>query len=404
MSDPLSDLLLHDDPLVRSQGLELGRAVSPSRLDAALSGLELDAQGWLYAPPSGWSLEMLELIMDRVHVARWGRRLRGVGLHHQALLPILERLPVDLAALDLSFSGIHDLAPLRRFPRLRWLSLHACRVFDVEPLADLAALEFLDLSKTPVRSLPTLRRLSSLRELDLSMCSLAEGLRFVPAGVRSLWMSESSLLAPLQIADRPLEHLSAAWIEWMPQRERLPKLQTLALDRGDPGVLRGWPVVRLWLRDRATASLSELSSLRWLRLHEQPVPAPSGLPAALEVLETRWRSGMCWPEGVTAAPSMLRRLGAVQNAALRRSADQWRARGHDQMLLARSDPRANRLRTIRTLNKVFLWKMDEATRLLNQLADGRLVCLTMREATRLQGVLSGLGVLTGRQRWSADDS
>lgn len=406
-SDVLRELLLHDDPDCRQQGLELSRAAGPAATDAALAGLVIDEQGWLWPPPRGWSLELLQLTLDRAPHVPWGRPFQGIGLHHPGLIETISSLPPTLEALDLSWTEITDLSPLTRFSQLRWLALRGCRrVFDLSPLSRLVHLDQLDLGQTPVRDLRPLQRLPTLRTLNLEGCFLAEGLRYLPTSVRTLWMSEAGLEQPLQLDDRPIERMSIGRIEWLSTRSRYPQLSSLALDRGPASAVQGWPVTRLWLRTPPGVVLGMLDKLQWLRLSPQVAAANiTRWPPQVEVLDTvdrDWLSIGRWPGAVLAAPAMVRHLGLAA-PPLRRSASRWRASGHNQMLRARRDPRNMRGRIIRTLNSDYRWKMQDVSMLLNQLADERLVCLTPREATRLQGLLAAVGVPTVRLDWTPHD-
>ncbi len=69
--------------------------------------------------------------------------------------------------LDLSYSSIRDLSPLKGQTALRTLNLSQTKVADLSPVADLSGLEHISLAGTPVTDLAPLSMLTSLQSLDL---------------------------------------------------------------------------------------------------------------------------------------------------------------------------------------------------------------------------------------------
>ncbi|MFT5681003.1 MAG: hypothetical protein ACI8RZ_001909 [Myxococcota bacterium] len=141
MSDPLLTLLDSPDPAVRTQGMELARALGPAATDRVLASCVLEPDGLLWRPP-GLSVAVLSLLLD-APVARLSgiRRLILCGPNPPELLARLaQRLP-GLEALILSAPGLADLSSLTTLP-LRTLELHAGQLEAAGPilpqLADLA--------------------------------------------------------------------------------------------------------------------------------------------------------------------------------------------------------------------------------------------------------------------------
>ena len=81
----------------------------------------------------------------------------------------LDRL-TGLQHLQLSNTGVRNLAPLAGLRQLKTLNLWQTRVNDLSPLARLLRLQSLDLWYTPVSDLTPLARLAELESLNLEFC------------------------------------------------------------------------------------------------------------------------------------------------------------------------------------------------------------------------------------------
>ena len=84
----------------------------------------------------------------------------------QAIAPFIIRYKTSI--LDLSGTGVTDLAPLQGLSSLQTLNLSNTGVTDLAPLQGLSSLQTLNLSNTGVTDLAPLQGLSSLQRLDLS--------------------------------------------------------------------------------------------------------------------------------------------------------------------------------------------------------------------------------------------
>ncbi len=70
--------------------------------------------------------------------------------------------------LDLAYTSLHDLSPLRTLTSLQKLDLRGTSVTDLSPLQTLSALQKLDLGGTRVTDLSPLQTMTALQSLDLS--------------------------------------------------------------------------------------------------------------------------------------------------------------------------------------------------------------------------------------------
>jgi hypothetical protein len=104
--------------------------------------------------------------VQRVH------ELRQNWLDLSNLRALRQLPPLDeecqLEELDLSYTGISDLAPIAHLAELQELNLSNTLVSNIASIAYLKKLQKLDLSNTPILNLKVLENLKAIRELDLS--------------------------------------------------------------------------------------------------------------------------------------------------------------------------------------------------------------------------------------------
>ena len=215
-----------------------------------------------------------------------------------------EALAVDdllsLRTLNLTRSGVSDLAGLDAATNLDWLALDGNGLKDVADLSTLRSLSWLDLSDNALSNLEPLSGLASLRTLLLSDNAVSD-LTALGAltELRELTLSGNAVsdLSPLSA----LTVLEQLWLDDNDIRDvrplgGLPALQYLHLGRNRiANVLPlGWlpELKRLWLNDNAIEDIAPLWSLRtlqWLDLERNAVREVAALRhlAMLERLRLR---------------------------------------------------------------------------------------------------------------------
>lgn len=404
--DPLlRELLHHTDPDQRRQGVELVRAFGDTAVDQLAAEL-LDGDT-LWPPLSGWSPELLDLLLTRAPRAPWGGRVRLIHAAcvdtDEALPRIVEALP-GLTGVDLSWSDVTDLRPLQRLPGLTRLRLRGCtQLSDLAPLAGMPGLEALDLSRATAWNLDPIAGLEGLTSLGLERMRGIGSLRPLPGGLRELRLSETQLGERLFVGDRPIQRLSVSSIGDLPEREALPQLKALALDRGPPSRLRRWPVTRLHLRARPErGDLDQLHGLRWLQV--QQGHHLRGRPPDLAVLDSHQSTGLpsAWPDGVRPSPRLLRVASLPDTHPFRHdwwdAARHWRSQGH-RWLLAPSAPVQIHARRLMQMHRALGLALQEARQLLELLTTDQLYALTAAEAVAVQTMLQRSGIAAQRAPW-----
>lgn len=106
-------------------------------------------------------------LADRVEMLDFSERADLGDLGFVTCLPRLRRL-------DLTGTGVRDLAPLVSARRLQFLSLMRTAVDDLTPLAHLPALAELNVDRTAVTNLTPLAGSTTLRRLDLGGTPVAD--------------------------------------------------------------------------------------------------------------------------------------------------------------------------------------------------------------------------------------
>lgn len=173
-------------------------------------------------------LKLDALVLNELHLSRLTANRQHflvdicLNLTHLGSIPHL--VGIDIRSIDLSFSGVDDIAPLAACRKLRNLNLHGCEdIADISPLAMCTSLEVLDLgylyklkdvnALSHCRSLHTLvaeeclslKTISALREnvklhtLNLHHCQDVDDF-FVCAGVQTLDLSSTNVADLSQLA------------------------------------------------------------------------------------------------------------------------------------------------------------------------------------------------------------
>ena len=122
--------------------------------------------------------------------------LSGTGVSDIASLKGL----TALQALHLRGTRVSDIAPLAGLKALQALDLRGTRVSDIAPLASLKTLQSLNLSDTEVSDIAPLKGLTALQELDLMntrMSDIAPLAGLTALHTLILWGTEVSDIAPL---------------------------------------------------------------------------------------------------------------------------------------------------------------------------------------------------------------
>lgn len=117
------------------------------------------------------ALNPLEIMLVRGMLQRGNEIPEAIRAQIADLSPLRD---LDLSSIDLSYTGVSDLAMLARLTSLQLLNLSSTRVSDLSPLSRLTSLQSLNLSETLVSDLTPLAGLTSLQSLDLSATQVSE--------------------------------------------------------------------------------------------------------------------------------------------------------------------------------------------------------------------------------------
>ena len=84
----------------------------------------------------------------------------------------LVKLSPNLTWLDLDYTNVSDLSPLKELPELRQLDLRSTKIKDLSPLSQLVKLQQLILVATEITDLSPLERLTELKTLSLASTTI----------------------------------------------------------------------------------------------------------------------------------------------------------------------------------------------------------------------------------------
>jgi hypothetical protein len=160
--------------------------------------------------------------------------LRTLNLHFSRVTDIspLKGLPA-LQTLDFSFSRVTDISPLKGLPALQTLNLGFSPVTDISPLKGLPHLQTLDLHNMRVTDISPLKGLPALQTLNLSFSPVTD-----ITSLKGLPHLQALNLSGSQVTDiSPLKELPALQTLWLSVSritditplKGLPHLQTLNL-------------------------------------------------------------------------------------------------------------------------------------------------------------------------------
>lgn len=226
-------------PALKFLKLDGSRGVDYSTI-RRVTGLER-----LHASPVGldsieWFADMSDLlglnvswssVTDLTPVRKLGK-LQALGLAETQVVDLgpVSSL-VQLEGLNIRDCAVADLSPLSRCAMLKRLSAEGSLVNDLSPLAKLIHLEELDLSSAPVSDLSPLRSLHKLRELDVAGTKIRS---IEPVGLCEL-LEELDISETAVDSLEPLMHLRK--MKWLFCREtRVPIEHVKRMRRLIPGI------------------------------------------------------------------------------------------------------------------------------------------------------------------------
>lgn len=422
MIDPLLTLLDSPDPDVRTQGVELARALGSAATDRVLASCEVEADGRLWRP-LGLSDALLALLLDAPPAELTGiQRLTLCGRIEPELLDrIAGRIP-GLTSLTLSSTNLEDLSELTRFTRLQRLSILRSTVDDLSPLTKLRALSHLSLDNCRVHRIGAIRQLSGLTSLSLD--SIDAPSVDLPPRLTTLNVCRfHSTIRNFEALPLRVLALNTGQLEFA--RALLPRLSELRL-LGTTSVesLAGLPVTELDLHATTGAAalppvlaLPRLHTLRLVErysnrtpvslapLHTHPVLSVVSLPIQDDPAFTDY--GPRWVPDAALTRWLLsdfyRTTSHPQKdpALLSRAAVHWQAAGRGYRLdLELADLKA-KIRAIKALRANVAISLKEAKELFDVLLSGGMTCLSLDEAVELQGWLHMSGMSARISDWTA---
>ncbi len=422
MTDPLLTLLDSPDPDVRTQGVELARALGSEATDRVLASCETGPDGRLWRP-LGLSDALLSLLLDAPPADLAGiRQLTLCGRIDPELLARIARCIPGLTSLTLSSTNLEDLSALTRFTRLRSLSILRSTVDDLSPLTKLGALRHLSLAHCRVLKIGAIRRLSCLTSLSLDNIE-APSVDLPPRLTTLNVCRFHSTIRNFEALPLRVLTLNSGQLEYA--RALLPRLSELRL-LGTTSVesLAGLPVTKLDLHATAGAAalppilaLPRLHTLRLVErysdrtelslapLHAHPTLSVVSLPIQDDPAFTDY--GARWVPDVGLTRWLLsdyyRTTSHPQKvpALLSRAAAHWREEGHHHRLDLVEVDRKRKIRAIKALRAQVAISLKEAKELFDVLLSGGLTCLTLDEAVELQGWLFMSGMPARISRWTA---